>query len=470
MSAQSAPAAATSSRDPRRGQASDRALQAFLPAALEIQETPPSPTARWLAGLIAMLASLALLWSWLGQVEIHAVAEGKVIPTGQVKHLQPLEAGIVSAIHVTEGATVRAGDVLIELDRVQAEADLTTLEGEATQLALGAARDQMLLAALQADAADQPLRNLIEHLQRAVPNADPVDLALHERQAQSQYRGIVAGMNELRAQRASREHEMASLDAEVTKLTAVLPLIEQRAKALKALSAKGMAPELDYLDTERTRIETQQNLLASRARHDQLGSEVEELEQRLAVFRAEREADIAQRLDEQRQERRRIEQELNKATDRSTKMVLRAPVDGTVQELAVHTVGGVVTPAERLMSIVPTDGTILVEAWLENKDIGFVHEGQPVTLKIHAFPFIRYGTLSGHVQTVSRNAVSDEERGLLYRLAVALPEDAMSSIGNRLALQTGMGVVAEVKTGQRRVLEFLLDPIAKTMDEGLRER
>jgi hemolysin D len=163
-------------------------------------------------------------------------------------------------------------------------------------------------------------------------------------------------------------------------------------------------------------------------------------------------------------------QELAKARYQETLTSLKAPVDGSVQQLAIHTVGGVVTPAQPLMVIVPADQLVEVEAMLENKDVGFVRAGQPVTVKVETFTFTKYGTVDGEVLSVSNDAIEDEKRGLIYSSRIRLNTDHLMVNGQRVALSPGMSVTAEVKTDQRRVIEYFLSPLQQHVDESLRER
>lgn len=151
-------------------------------------------------------------------------------------------------------------------------------------------------------------------------------------------------------------------------------------------------------------------------------------------------------------------------------MTLTAPVDGTVQQLAVHTVGGVVTPAQPLMMIVPKDNMIEVEAYVENKDIGFVNPGQAAVVKIETFPLTKYGTIEAKVTHVSNDAVNDEKRGLIFPARVNLARSTIQVENKTVNLSPGMAVTVEVKIAQRRVVEYFLSPLMQYKDESLRER
>jgi hemolysin D len=164
------------------------------------------------------------------------------------------------------------------------------------------------------------------------------------------------------------------------------------------------------------------------------------------------------------------EQELLKAKEREAAMSIYSPVNGVVHQLSVHTVGGVVTPAQELMKIVPRGAALEVEAFVENKDIGFVHRGQAAAVKLESFPFTRYGTIAGSIIDLSSDAISDERRGLVYRMRVSMSQDTIDVDGNTVSLSPGMAATVEVKTGQRRLIEFLMSPVFRAVQESARER
>jgi hemolysin D len=159
-----------------------------------------------------------------------------------------------------------------------------------------------------------------------------------------------------------------------------------------------------------------------------------------------------------------------KTQQRNTLMQLRAPVDGSVQQLAVHTVGGVVTPAQPLLAVVPSEESLEVEATVLNKDIGFVHAGQPVTVKVESFPYTRYGYLEGIVESISHDAAQDEKMGLIFPARIRLKHAHLNIDGVRVAMTPGMSLSVEIKTGKRRVIDYLISPLRTNVGEALREK
>lgn len=433
---------------------------AFMPAALEVLEKPASPLGRSVALSISALFLIAILWSIWGELDTHASAQSTLIPTGRTKVIQSLEMGVVKSILVSEGQSVRKGTVLIELDSTQTGADTDRFQKELMELRITAAR----LRALLSDAGD-PARVF-----RPPPNA-PADLMqLHLRSLRSARNEQKARMEGFRNQLAQRRNEKLSLDTNVSRLNQTLPLMEQRVSSIKKLTDKGHFPRLRYLEIQQEFIDKQKELEMQSHRRAEIDSAMAALDERMRQATAEFRRT---RLDELTETERRIaanEQELIKAQQRGTMTRLTAPIDGVVQQLAVNTVGGVVQPAEKLMVIVPGDNTLQLEAKVLNRDIGFVRAGQDVEIKLETFPFTKYGTVPGKVLYVSGDAVADEKLGPVYLARISVGRKTMKVGDQQVPLTPGMAATAEIKTGKRQVIEYVISPILRYRDEALRER
>ena len=351
---------------------------AFLPAALEIVETPPSPIGRAIGATIVAVFCVALLWAAFGHVDIVASASGKVVPSGRVKLIQPFETGVVRSIHVRDGQSVKAGEVLIELDP-----------------------------------------------------------------------SITA------AEQAQKKAELDTIAATVDKLEADEPIIAQRVDILKKLVDKGLGSKLTYLETLQQLTDNQKDTAIQRSRLAEANAAVAAI------------------------------------TARMKRQILTAPVDGVVQQLAVHTIGGVVTSAQQLAMIVPSDVVLEIEALVPNREIGFVHVGQDVQIKVDAFNFTRYGLLHGRVLSVSQDAIvrdvspdkrkdntpgaestSSEPKGqeLNYAVRVSLDRTQIQVDDAVANLSPGMVVTAEIKTGSRAVITYLLSPLLRYAHDSMHER
>lgn len=446
----------------------------FLPAALEIQERPPSPIGRAILWSLVVFFVIALVWSIVGRIDIVATAQGKIIPSGHVKVIQPVEIGSVRAIHVVEGQHVKAGDVLIELDPTVNAADRDRLTSEYKTAQLNRARLAALAQQLTAQDVTEPTaagRAAFPEMDvSGIPSTDAAAVTLQQHRLRTQWTEFTARLAALDADLAKRSAELAGVKAQVSKLQQTLPLITKRADALKGLLGKKLVPENQWLELEQERIEQQQDMESQQQRSLELTAAIAEAHQQRNSTQAEFTGKVYTDLAEAERQTAGLEQELIKAEQRTGLQTLTAPIAGIVQQLAVHTVGGVVTPAQELLKIVPQQVKLEVEAWVLNKDIGFVTEGQTAEIKVETFPFTQYGTLDAEVIDVSSDAVTDEEKGLIYAARV-LMKDATIRVGDKIVnLTPGMAVTVEVKTGTRRLIEFVLSPLLKYRDEGLRER
>lgn len=256
----------------------------------------------------------------------------------------------------------------------------------------------------------------------------------------------------------------------IAKLEATLPIARQREADLQKLSDQGFMSSHAVQDRSRERIEQERDLATQRARLAESQAALTEAEHTRAAFLAETQRSLSDRQAQATLKRQQLTQEGAKAAQRSRLTQLTAPVAGTVQQVAVHTEGGVVTPAQALMVIAPRDAEVTAEVVIDNKDIGFVHAGQAVTVKLETFPFTRYGTVPASVKSVTADAVPDEKRGAIFPATLTLERSSLDVDGKRVNLSPGMNVTAEIKTGQRRVIDYLLGPIQRAASESLGER
>ena len=440
----------------------DRA--AFLPALLEVEASPPHPVARVTSAAILALVTAAVVWASVGRVDEVAVAPGRLVPRGEVQPVQPAESGVVRAVHVTEGQRVRQGEVVVELDPTDAEADRARLGHELA----GARRERERLAALRAALEDagagQTVAGSADPAEASEADALQDDLLRHEL---ATHRAEVKAL-EHEAERTRAER--TAVAAAVATLEATLPLVSRRVEAARRLSEAKLAADQAYLELEQSRREREGDLKAQRARLLESEAAIQRLEERRAALEANFRRGVLVRLAEADRRVAVLEEERRKAEHRHGLRTLQAPVGGVVQQLAVRAPGTVVGPAQPVLVVVP-DGTELeVEARLANRDVGFVRAGQTAAIKLEAFPFTRYGTVPGTVTRVSRDAVVDERQGLAYALRVSLGQQSIAVGSQSVDLAPGMAVTAEVKTGERRLIDFFLSPLLRYRDEGLRER
>lgn len=434
----------------------------FLPAALEIKERPPSPLGRVVGWSLLSLFTIAIAWACIGEVNIVAVAEGKIVPSGQVKQIQPYERGVVSRILVEEGQSVKQDDPLIELDQTQTAADQKRLEQEILQNRLNHTRLTIFTSAIDTES---PLPDI-----HWPENSSVLQQNYHQSLLEQEREALLAQQGSLQKQLIEKAAEQAVNAALIKKLERTLPLVSERVSALENLMNQQMAAKAEYLVLEQERVEQEQDLIAAKAQIDLLEAQVQDLQQQQRALLAGARSEALQQLLELERGFASLTEELNKARDLNKKQILAAPVDGVVQELAIHTIGGVVTPAQPLMKIVPENQQLIVEAWLENKDIGFVHAEQIAEVKIHTFPFTKYGVIDARIEQVSTDATVDEKRGLIYEIKLALEKDRLWVEGKDVQLVPGMGATAEVKLGKRRLIEYIIAPLLRYGTESVRER
>lgn len=449
----------------RRHETDSPALKAheaqFLPAAIALRDTPVHPAPRIAIWLALFFAFIALLWAVFGRIDVVATAAGKIIPNDHTKIIQPLETAMVKAIHVRDGQEVQAGQLLIDLDATSAAADSERLRNEALSNRLETMRILAMLSALSDG--HSPALGKVE-------GVDITRMASEQNQLRGQYSEYQARRQQLEAEIARRQAELISVQEQVRKLELTVPIVRKRAEDYRRLVKENFISEHGYLEREQTRIEQEQDLAASRAKTAEIRAALLEAQRQQATLAAETRRLLLDQQNQASQKAEALKQELIKADQRSSQMHLTAPVAGSVQQLAVHTIGGVVTPAQPLMVIVPQNNTLEIEAWLPNKDIGFVNAGQEVEVKVETFPFTKYGTLDGIVINVSSDAIQNEKFDLVYSTRVKLVRDTLKLENRIVRLSPGMAVTVEVKTGTRRVIEYFLSPLIQYGQESLRER
>ncbi len=459
----------------------------FLPAALEILATPPSPVAKSLLLAICALFFGALAWSYFGWIDIYAVAPGKIQPDGGSKVVQPVDAGKVVAVRVQNGSRVNAGDVLIELDPTETAAERQAQASDLEAATAEAARRKAAIAAAQTEAmAPSPIAfaaGISEPVRRREEGVLAADLA-----------ELRSTVNSLKSQLAEKVATKARLEATLAERQKLIALAKERVsmrEKLQAMGADSRAQTIEALQDYETQLTTDTDergrLLETGAAMASLGRKIE---QAISQFVA----DQAQKLAAVESKRDHLAQDLIKAQTKASHTVLRAPISGTVQQLAVSSLGQVVASGQPLLTIVPFDQPLEIKAMVANQDIGFVAAGQNAVVKVDSFPFTRYGTIDGTVERVSRDAVDERDatelsdaanaarpqgampgapaktQNLVFPATIRLAQRTMDIDGKQVALMPGMAVNVEIKTGQRRAIDYLLSPLREAVSDTARER
>ena len=438
---------------------------AFLPATLSLQDTPAHPAPRRLAWAICAVFVVALVWAIAGKIDIVAVAQGRIVVSDRSKTLQPLEASVVRRVLVKDGDTVRAGQVLVELDATNAIADSASIREQLRSVGSEERRTSALIDALSQGRAPV-LGESPASTGEPVGAKDPSMVS----QLQAEWQDVTAKLAKLGAEYARRQAEMATIRALIEKLEATLPIARLREADFKSLTEQGFISAHAGQDRTRERIEQERDLATQQARLLEGRAALSESEHARAAYSAEALRLLSERHSQARLKRQQLIQELGKNEQRSRLTQLTASVAGTVQQVAVHTEGGVVTPAQVLMVIVPKDAEVTAEVAIDNKDIGFVNAGDSAQIKLETFPFTRYGTVEARVKSVTADAVNDEKRGAIFPATLTLDAATINVDGKRINLSPGMNITAEIKTGKRRVIEYLLSPVQRALGESLGER
>jgi len=452
---------------------------AFLPAALEIVETPPSPVGRAISLSIAAVLAASLAWACIGTVDIVAIAPGRLIPSGRTKTIQPLEAGVVRAIYVLDGQTVASGESLIDLDTTMSTAELNHLKGDLQSAQLDVMRLTAALSGNTDTAFDPPA------------GAPASQVEMQRRFLVSQTAEQNAKVAAIDQQIAQKNAERATSKASIDKLKATLGPLQQRVEIREQLYQKELGSKLLYLTELQELVSQRQEILVQQSKFGEADAAIAVLKEMRTKTIAEYERSLFEELSKAQQKAAGLTQDVIKAERHTGLQNLTAPIDGVVQQLTVHTIGGVVTPAQALMIIVPTDSNLEVEAVISNQDIGFVEAGQDAAIKVDTFNFTRYGLLHGKIISISQDAIprnkppenassrgagtetgSSEPRGqeLVYAARVSLDRNYMDIDNKRVSLSPGMAVTAEIKYGSRSIISYILSPLLRYKQESLRER
>jgi HlyD family secretion protein len=437
----------------------------FLPGPLRLVELPPSPAPRRLLYWVSALFAIALLWLVFGRVDIVAIATGKLAPRTSIKIVQPVDAGRVADIAVSEGNVVVAGQLLLRLDADLHEADTRALRSE---LALRS----LQLRRIDAELADAPLVRFDGDGDDAFAR-----MRAQHRANRTAYTDVLA---QERASVARIGQELRAATAVLVKLERTVPIYRTMADRYATLRAEGFVSELAALERQRERIEKEQDEAAQAHTVESLEANLAQAQRRLAQVESSYRQQLHAERTQVASQRARIEEDLAKALYRVAAVELRAPQAGVVKDLATHTLGTVVSPGSVLLTLVPSGEELQADVLIRNLDVGFVHVGQSAKVKVATYPFQKYGTVDGVVVHVSADASEMPTRrdgaedpaqthnG--YRARVALAAQSVAFDGKALPLASGMQVEAEVRLGERSLLEYVLAPFQRAWHDAARER
>ncbi len=430
----------------------------FLPAVLEVTEMPPSHAARLLSYVIMLMFAVLILWAVLGKIDIIATAAGKLMPASNIKTIQTLTDSEIEEIYVQEGQYVKEGQDLIKFNQTEVIANINRVQNEMKALEIAISRLKALLT-------DNPEGNFAYD-----KSIDAYLIKMHSDLLKSQITEKNAKIEVLNGMIAKAEKEKDTIGADLRRIEKLLPSVEERIEKKKILVDQQLLARLTFLEQEEelTNLQEQRNIQAKKMAETE--ENIEYLKKELRQYLAEFDKNLMQELTENREKLASYQQELIKYDEALKRTAVKAPLSGYVQQLVYHTKGGVVETAKPIMNIVPEDYKLEAEVMILNKDIGFVRPEQEVEIKIDSFPFTKYGTIKGSVRNISGDAVQDEKLGLIFPSRLTLLDNKMKADGQIIQLRPGMSVTAEIKTGKRRVIEYLLSPVMKYLNESMRER
>jgi hemolysin D len=462
----------------------------FLPAALEIIETPASPAGRATSLTIVAAALFAIAWASIGKVDVVVMSQGRIEPVGNSKTVQPLQVGVVQAILVENNQQVTAGQPLILLDPTDARADATRVAYDLQQARL----DQSRLAGLRAAMLSGKPPVL------ANPPTDVSRAQLEATQAamQAQYAGQVAKLADLDQQIAGQREKNGEAVATMAQLQASLQYAQQMSAVRDKAMTLGVGSKIDWITASQQLSQQQHQVAVLNMQEVEATSAQQALVAQRAQAVADYETSVLGDLVKAGQQIDQDQQDLAKAQEQLRLTALTAPITGTVQQLAVHTVGGVVTPAQTLLVVVPNHPKLTAEVRIKNEDIGFVHVGQAVQVKIAAFDFTRYGTIPGTITGISHDvegampveapnpaetnpvqqsagqasnspqAQQDAQAGS-YIAEISLGRTTINTDQGVVPLNSGMQLTADIKTSRRTLMGYLLSPLDMLKHNAMRQ-
>lgn len=434
------------------------AVNPFSSPAMAVQLMPPGVVVRMVSLSICAMVALALGFAYVAKMDIVVSVQGKVIPSGKSKVVQPLEPGIVRAVLVHDGQRVKAGDVLVELDPTSTGADRDRLQRDGWEAQAEVLRSSALLSGASSFDAPPDMPAEVVANQTATLQA-----------RLSEQRAKLAGLD---ADMGKRRADADAIQSNLAQLRASLPLVRQKHQMREDMAKTGHLAQSSVLETQLELMNAEKEIAvqANRLKESQAGYQtvIQQRLQAVAEFKARSSNELADAVKRQNV----AEQELVKANQRWTQQTLHAPIDGVVQQLAVTTVGGVVTAAQPLLTLVPEQSPLEIEAQVMNRDIGHLQVGQRVINKIETYDFTRYGFLDGEVLWVGTDAVQDQKLGLVYPVRIRLNQTRTpNAVNGRYGEVTaGMNVTADIRTDERRMIEYLLAPMLRYQQEALRER
>lgn len=446
----------------------------FKPILAEIEERPPNPLGTVFLWTIISLMVVVLLGLFLVKVDVVVTARGKIIPIGDVKVVQPLETGVVTGIHVKEGDFVKKDAVIMEIDPSVDKADL---EGKDRNLKFSRLSMERINAVLS-------------HSRFSPSRTDNNTEAISAQMAQynAQRAVYTSTLQEKEKELKETQSALNTTKGDITNLKHLLVITSEDERRQKALVEIGALAENRYREKMKERVNIEREIAVKTGQVEQTATRIDRIKDEIETFKSSFREKLLSEYSTNMQGKNTLEAEVNTLRFKHEKRFIAAPVTGYVHQLPVKTVGGVVTTAQPVVSLVPENTPLIVNATVFNKDIGFVQEGQRAVIKVDTFDFQKYGTIEGLVETISPSSIEEKQNANAFASANAkdlekggasggypvyvkmVSETLVPKDGTVYRVKPGMSVTAEINVGKRRVIEFFLFPIIRYLDEGLKVR
>lgn len=399
-----------------------------------------------------------VVWANYAVLDEVTRGEGRIVPSRKTQIIQNLEGGILAEILVREGDIVERGSILLRIDNTVAQASFRDLR----------TRYYTLLATLQRLEAEQEGSELVfsDEVMQDAPGAAADQTSLFRARRQQ----LKAQISVLEAQASQRKQEIGEMASRGKQLKRSLQLAREEFAITEPLVRNGVVARIDLLRINRQVADLEGELITVRLSIPRLKTAAQEATQRILQVQLAAKAEASNELNKVRAEFKSVRETLSAGKDRVTRTEVRSPVRGTVKEIKVNTVGGVIRPGQDIVEIVPLDDSLLVEARIRPKDIAFLRPGQESIIKIAAYDFSIYGGLKSRLEQISADTIRDDDGESFYRVYLRTENNTISHQGNELPIIPGMTATVEILTGKKSVLDYLLKPILKARQQALRER
>lgn len=408
----------------------------FLPIIAEIEEEPVNPLGRTMFWIIITLIVFTTLWLVFGKADVVVSARGKIIPDGEIKIIQPLDTGVIKKILVKEGDFVKKGQTLMEIDPSTTEPQLESSKANLEYINLERRR-------LRATANGRSFGNTSSDI------------------AETQKGLYQSSMSDLSNQLQAKRMEMRGIDEEISNYRKQLSINSDKEKRMNSVSDIIAKNDLEKVKSENAEY---------RSKIRELTHQKSKVQEEAAYIRSNFKTQNYNDLADRDKKATELAANIKEIEFKNKQQNIVAPVDGYVNTLFIHTVGGVVTPAEKLLSVVPVGAPLIIKATVMNKDIGFIREKMPVLIKIDTFDFQKYGMINGEVKKISKDSVDDQKLGPVYAVYIKPLNKTLMVEGRETPIAVGMSLTAEIKVYKRRIIEFFIYPMIKYWDQAITVR